>query len=88
MVPSNPSDRLDMTEREIYGVAAAVKLLLPAIKELYGSLNDEQKAHLVLNFGRSTCPSSSGKSSNCSNCANSFDCNYNDKMALARSTLP
>jgi hypothetical protein len=33
MVPSNPSDRLDVTEREIYGIEAAVKLLLPALKE-------------------------------------------------------
>jgi hypothetical protein len=50
MVPSDPSERLDMIEREMYGAPALVKHLLPALKELYGSFNDEQKAHLVLKF--------------------------------------
>jgi len=49
-VPANPADRLDMIEREIDGVDGAVKALLPALKALYGSLSDEQKAHLVLTF--------------------------------------
>jgi hypothetical protein len=46
MVPSNPSGRLDVTEREIYGIDAAVKLPLPALKELYGSFNDERSTLL------------------------------------------
>jgi hypothetical protein len=45
-----PADRLDMIERGIDGIDATVKALLPALTALYGSLNDEQKAHLVLRF--------------------------------------
>jgi hypothetical protein len=49
-VSANPTDRLDMIERGIDGIDAAVDALLPALKSLYGSLNDEQKANLVLRF--------------------------------------
>jgi hypothetical protein len=65
-VPANPADRLDMIEREIDGIDAAVKALLPAIKVLYGSLSDDQKAHLVLRFagleGRRNVPQESSGS--------------------------
>jgi hypothetical protein len=49
-VSPNPADRLDMIERGIDGIEAAIKVLLPALTALYGSLNDEQKAQLTLRF--------------------------------------
>jgi hypothetical protein len=49
-VPPNPADRLDMIDREMDGIDAAVKVLQPALSELYEMLSDDQKAHLVLRF--------------------------------------
>jgi hypothetical protein len=49
-VPAEPSDRLDMIEREIGGIDSAVDLIEPALTAFYGSLSDEQKAQLVLKF--------------------------------------
>jgi len=49
-VPPNPADRLDMIDREMDGIDAAVKILQPALSELYELLSDDQKAHLVLRF--------------------------------------
>jgi len=49
-VPAVPADRLDMIDREIDGVDAAVKILQPPLAELYELLSDDQKAHLVLRF--------------------------------------
>jgi hypothetical protein len=49
-VPANPADRLDMVDREIDGIGAAVKIMQPPLAELYEFLSDEQKAHLVLRF--------------------------------------
>jgi LTXXQ motif family protein len=49
-VPAIPADRLDMIGREIDGIDAAVKILQPALAELYELLSDDQKAHLVLRF--------------------------------------
>jgi LTXXQ motif family protein len=52
-IPPDPADRLDMVEREIDGVEQAVSRVQPAFETLYGVLNDDQKAHLVLRFGGS-----------------------------------
>jgi hypothetical protein len=49
-VSPNPADRLDMIERGIDGIEAAINVLLPALTAFYGSLNDEQKAQLTLRF--------------------------------------
>jgi hypothetical protein len=49
-VPAVPADRLDMIDREIDGVDAAVTILQPPLAELYELLSDDQKAHLVLRF--------------------------------------
>jgi hypothetical protein len=49
-VPAIPADRLDMMDREIDGTDAGVKMLQPALAELYELLSDDQKAHIVLRF--------------------------------------
>jgi hypothetical protein len=63
-VPPNPADRLDMIDREVDGIDATVKILQPALSELYEVLSDDQKAHLVLRFagleGRRGPPETTG----------------------------
>jgi hypothetical protein len=49
-VPADPVGRLDAVEHGIDSVEAALDDLQPALKALYGSLADDQKARLVRRF--------------------------------------
>jgi hypothetical protein len=46
--PVTPTGRVDVVERRLEAMLAAVRILKPALEEFYGSLSDEQKARLIV----------------------------------------